>query len=235
MKREPGEHVISPFFEMADKSKWILQIFIGGKTQRQAGYITTEVTLTDLGDTGRDCIAATVKLSVLSQKITTVQDPDVESTSFQSIAGSNFTLDDPASKTWAVDNFMQTAALERQYLLNDAVLFSIDIEILGKPIPLNGTMSAYVGSAVTIQEDLASLLYTTDEISGDIILVTPDEKRFPCHKCILASRSRAFKRKFMNPTFTPKLIINRGQYFIRNVSSTTFKDVLHFIYTDECR
>lgn len=235
MKREPGETVISPSFEMADNSKWILQIFIGGKTQRQAGYVTTEVTLTELGDTGRDSIAATIKLSVLSQKVTTMQDPHIESTSFKSIAGSSFRLDDPASKSWAVDNFMQTAALERQYLLNDAILFSIDIEVLGKPIPLSGLMSAYVGSAVTLQEDLATLLDTADETSGDIILVTADEKKFHCHKCILAARSRVFKRKFLSPAFTPKLVMNRGQYFVKNVISTTLKDVLHFIYTDECR
>lgn len=234
MKREPGEVVVSQEFIMADDSKWTLHIYLGGKTERQAGFLTTEVVLTCLGNNNRDSVVATIRLSVVFQKGYNAHGSPLGSTSYKSVAASKFRLDDPVRKVWAVDNFMQITELEKKYLKNDSILFAVDIEVLGKPAPLRGIMPAYIGSVATLQEDLGTLLGEVGQILSDIIIVV-EGKEFHCHKCVLAVRSQFFKQKFLRPTFIPQLILRRGKYPLNNISLLTFEDALRFMYTDACR
>ena len=52
---------------MEDSSEWVLEIYLDGKTERQAGFVTTEVILHELGDDDEETITATVNLSILYQ------------------------------------------------------------------------------------------------------------------------------------------------------------------------
>ena len=234
MKRESGEKLISQEFVMADDSKWTLHLYLGGKTDRQAGFLTTEVVLTGLGETNKDSLLASIHLSVVLQRGCNAGVSPLGNTSYKSVAASTFRLDDPARNVWAVDNFMQTVEMEKTYLMNDSMLFSLDIEVFGRPAPLTGIMPVYIGSIATLQGDLATLQGKTGNFFSDITVVV-EGKDYYCHKCILAARSQFFKQKFLSSTFTPRLILRRGKYPLNRTSLSTFETALQFIYTDYCR
>ena len=58
---------------------------------------------------------------------------------------------------WAIDNFLDEEAILK-YVADDALIFAVEIEILGKPETLSTTMPAFIGTTKTFQEDMASLL-----------------------------------------------------------------------------
>lgn len=234
MKKEPTEKITSQTFVMSDSSEWVLDIYLGGKTERQAGFVTTEVILLKVGEVDDDSVAATINLSLLCQSGTHVNDPLDGSTSYTSLPATTFGTDSETHSTWALDNFIQTSALAQKYIHNDSLLFALDIEITGKPVTLRSAMRAYVGPISTLQLDLASLLNDTETSFSDIVIVVEGQK-FYCHKCILAARSTLFNRKFLNPAFKAKQLFNRGEYHMSGINSNIFQCLLRFIYTDECR
>jgi BTB/POZ domain len=234
MKKLPGDAINSQTFVMADDSKWILQIFAGGKTERQAGFVTTEVVLTDMGDTEEDSITATINLSVLSQRSEHAHDPDLAKLSFKSMVALEFRLDDTSRQVWAVDNFIQTLVLEQRFVLNDTVLFAVEIEVLGLPGPRKGAMPVDISTPITLQDDLSALLDNPQTSHTDITLVV-EGKKFHCHKCILAARSYFFKEKLQNSTFNAKLVMSMGKYHVVDMNSSIFGHVLQYIYSDKCR
>ena len=234
MKKLPGDAISSQTFLMTDDSKWMLQIFAGGKTERQAGFITTEVVLIDMGETDEDSVTATITLSALSQKSEHAHDPDLAKLSFKSMVALEFRLDDTSRQVWAVDNFIQASALEQKFVLNDTVLFAVEIEILGLPAPRKGAMPVDISSPATLRDDLSTLLDNSQPSHSDITLVV-DGKKFFCHKCILAARSLFFKEKLLNSSFNAKLIINMGKYYLTDMSSSVFGDALQYVYSDKCR
>ena len=234
MKKLPGNAINSQMFIMTDDSKWMLQIFAGGKTERQAGFITTEVVLIDMGDSEEDSVTATINLSVLSQRSEHAHDPDLAKVSFKSAVASEFRLDDTSRQVWAVDNFIQASVLEQKFVLNDTVLFAVEIEVLGLPAPRKGAMPADISSPMTLQDDLSALLDNTQFSHSDITLVV-EGKKFHCHKCILAARSHFFKEKLLNSAFNAKLLINMGKYYLADMDNSIFGNALQYIYSDKCR
>lgn len=234
MRKEAGEKVISQTFVMSDFSEWVLHIYLGGKTGRQAGFVTTEVILQKMGDENEASLAATVKLSLLYQNGHHSHDPLDGSTSYTSLPAATFGTDYEAHCTWALDNFISISALAQRYIHNDSALFALDIEIMGKPVTLNSTMPAYVGSMATLQLDLASIYDDAESSFGDIVIVVEGQK-FTCHKCVLTARSALFKRKFLNPAFKAKQLFNRGEYHMSDIKASIFQCLLRFIYTDDCR
>ena len=233
MKSLAGEKVVSQVFVMADNSEWSLEIFLGGKTERQAGFVTTEVVLLELGDDDEESTIATINLAIISQKGHHVHDPLDDSISYKSLPATVFRMDDGAQQIWAVDNFCQMSDMMEKFVHNNSVLFALDIEILGKPISLTTSMPAFVGTVATLSQDLETVMSDNDTFS-DIVLVVQG-KKFNCHKCILASRSSVFKKKFLTPAFKAKLLFNRGEYHLNNIDVKIFECILRFIYTDEYR
>ena len=236
-KSSPGANVVSQEFIMSDASTWILRIFPGGTSCRQAGFISVQMALVGLG-TNAESVTATFNISVLGRKDKRqAHNPDVDRTySLKSPSAMEFKLGSDSQSSWAVDNFMLAQELETVFLDNDAVLFALDIEILGKPEVLSTRMPAYLGQDATLNDDLRALFLNQDDSTtfSDITLVV-GSKKIRCHRSILAARSEAFKKKFQSSSFTTKLLFNGGHHHLDNVSPLVFEEMIKFIYTDACR
>ena len=235
-KSAPSENVVSHKFVMSDASVWVLRIFPGGSSTRQAGFVSVHMALIELGN-NPESVKATFKISVLDRKEKRQgNETDVDRIySLKSPSAMDFSLTSDSQSSWTIDNFMLLQDLESKYLDNDAVLFALDIEVLGKPEGLNTAMPAYLGPNGTLSDDLGALLNDQDEAAfGDITIVS-GEKKFRCHRSVLAARSDFFKKKFHGGAFNTKLLFNGGHYLIEDMKPLVFEEMIKFMYTDICR
>jgi hypothetical protein len=141
-------------------------------------------------------------------------------------------------KKWDIDCFITRDDLEKTYLVDDAVIFAVDLEVFsGKPELLSPTaMPLAVGPPPpTLAEDLAALLDEQAASQFSDITIVCGQKKFHCHRCILAARSKTFCRKFSKATFGPKMLFTQGQYNIKAVDPAVMEEIILFIYTDKCR
>ena len=236
-RSSPGANVVSQEFVMSDASTWILRIFPGGTSCRQAGFISVQMALVGLGNNS-DSVTATFNVSVLGRKDKRqAHNPEVDRTySLKSPSAMEFHLGTDFASSWAVDNFMLVQELEATFLDNDAVLFALDIEILGKPELLSTKMPAYLGPNGTLNDDLGALLHNEEDCTtfSDITLVA-GSKKIRCHRNILAARSEFFKKKFQSSTFNTRLLFNGGHYHLDDLTPIVFEEMIKFVYTDICR
>lgn len=97
----------------------------------------------------------------------------------------HFQLGDEAENSWSVDNFICASDLEISYLENDAVLFTLDIEVLGKREWIKSTMPAYTEHCKSLGDDLEELLNGKHSgFESDITLVA-DKKKLRCHRSVI--------------------------------------------------
>ena len=237
MKCPPGENIVSQEFVMSDSSVWVLRIFPGGSSPRQVGFISVHVTMTGLGD-NIESVSATFNISVLGRKeMRQAHDPQLDKVySLRSPSAMDFSLVSNDSSSWAVDNFMLVNELEENFMDNNAILFALDIEVLGKPELLLTTMPTYTGPLGTLADDFGVLFTDSNEPAffSDITLVA-GLKKLRCHKIILAARSEVFRKKFQNASFHAKLLFYGGQYHLDNISEDILGEIIRFIYTDSFR
>lgn len=237
MKSSPGANIVSQEFVMSDNSTWVLKIFPGGSSGRQAGFVSVHMTMLGLGN-NTDSVTATFNISVLGRKdMRQAHNPQLDMTyALKSPSAMDFSLASEAHSSWQVDNFMLANELESKFMDNDAVLFALDIEVLGKPELITTTMPAYMGPLGTLNEDLAALYNTTEDAStfSDITLVA-GQRKIKCHRSILAARSEVLKKKFLTSTFNTKLMFTGGNYHLDDLVPAVFEEMVRFIYTDSCR
>ena len=237
MKCPPGENIVSQEFVMSDSSVWILRIFPSGSSPRQAGFVSVHVTMIGFGD-NIDFVAATFNISVLGRKeMRQAHDPKLDKIySLKSPSAMDFSLVNDATSSWAVDNFMLLEEIEEAFMDNNAILFALDIEVLGKPELLLTTMPAYLGPLGTLADDFGVLFSDSNDPTffNDITLVA-GSKKLRCHKIVLAARSEVFRKKFQNASFHAKLLFYGGQYHLDDISQDVFEEMIRFIYTDSCR
>ena len=126
--------------------------------------------------------------------------------------------------------------IEGAFMDNNAILFALDIEVLGKPELLITTMPSYVGPLGTLADDFGVLFSDSSDPTffSDITLVA-GLKKLRCHKIVLAARSEVFRKKFQNASFHAKLLFNGGQYHLDDITQDVFEEMIRFIYTDSCR
>ena len=222
---------------MSDSSVWSLRIFPGGSNSRQAGFVSVHMAMIGLGNNVGSA-TATFKISVLGRNSKRqVHDPQVDKIySLKSPSAMNFSLDSEEMSLWTIDNFLLAQDLEENYTDNDAVLFALDIEVLGKPELLSTTMPPYTGPLGTLAEDFGGLFDDASEAAlfSDITLVA-EQKKMRCHKSILAARSEVLKKKFQSSTFQTRLLFNSGHYHLEDMSADILQEMIRFIYTDCCR
>jgi len=228
MKKEPGSFLRSDVFQTDDMSEWVLQVYVGGKSLRQAGFVTYEVIYLSKGE-DEETTMATITLSVLRQRDYAMDNSRFDSVSFQSPVAMNL----PVGEEFAIDNFMNTSDLEERFIHRDSVLFSLDVEVLGKAATLSRTMPAFLGHLSTLHDDLYDGLLTNAKSSYSDITIIVEQKNFFLHKCILAARSPYFKLKFKSLGFNTKLLF-QGSLTLTDLDTKVFQEVVCFIYTDEC-
>jgi speckle-type POZ protein len=235
MKSSTGAQIVSQEFVMSDSSKWVLRIFPGGATPRQSGFVSVQMVLIELGN-DEDCTTAYFTISIVGRKI--MQEhlkmftPLDNIFSLKSPSIMEFRLGDEAHSSWAVDNFILNSELEEKYMENDAVLFALEIEVLGKAELLSSTMPDSLGPMPSLSDDFGALLKSQEDT--DITLVA-GHKKIRCHRIVLAARSNYFKKKFQGTTFHTRLIFQGGQYYMQDISEEVLSEIVHFIYTDNYR
>ena len=138
MPKAAGESVSSQELVMSDSSKWKLQVFPGGFSDRQRGFISVEVVLLEndiVPFSSKHETTATFTISILGHKDNKqAHDPQHDILfSFKSPSAIPFNLLDEDRHTWSIDNFLPTQDVEDKFLANDSVIFAVEIEVLGRP------------------------------------------------------------------------------------------------------
>lgn len=228
MNKEPGSCLRSAIFQTDDMSEWALQIYVGGKSLRQASFVTCEVIFLNSGEE-EEPTTATLTLSVIRQRDYDINNSRFNSVSFQSPVALNLSV----GQEFAIDNFMNTSDLEERFIHRDSVLFALDVEVLGKAATLTRTMPAFLGHLSTLHDDLYEGLLTNTRNPFSDITIIVEQKKFYLHRCILAARSPYFKSKFKSSGFNTKLFF-QGSLALPDLDAQVFQEVVCFIYTDQC-
>jgi hypothetical protein len=226
---------------MSDSSRWRLHVYPSGIKDRQAGFISVETILEDPGNSADETgLLASLTVSVIRHgspsdvtSIAAVDGTTVSPYSFKSPGAIHFKED---QRTWGIDNFISREDLERRFLVNDAVVFAVDIEVFSaKPeLLLSPVMPSPVGAPHRLGDDMKTLFNDASTLFSDITIVAGN-KKFPCHRCVLAARSKTFFKKFTKASFGTKMFFTQGQYHVESIEPGVLEEVLKFIYTDKCR
>lgn len=116
---------------------------------------------------------------------------------------------------------------EYGFLFNDSVIFKVDITVIG-----DLETSSYPVVSTLHNKENTSLhgcmkMLLESQIHADLVLKSPNnEFNFNVHQCILNARSPVFKSMIAESS--------KKELVITDIDEEVLKELINFIYTDEC-
>lgn len=215
--QDVGVYTPSPIVEL-DGKFWCVRIYPGGYDEESRNYLSCF-----LCHSGEDLVRASYKISVVNQK-------GWKNHEFISPVKA-FTRDKPF---WGESRFLlknDLTSSKNGFCVEDKLVIKVEMDIFGNIEHRVKSTSSYAISSPkkvsSLTQELSSILFT-DSLT-DVTLVVEDV-RIPAHKFMLCLRSEVFRAMLtarMSESCSNEIIV-------KDFDVTTVKELLHFIYTDEC-
>jgi speckle-type POZ protein len=128
---------------------------------------------------------------------------------------------------WGRDRFLphDRITLDSGILLNDTVIFAIEIAVYGDMENYCTSMN----SGSTLDQDLRTLL-KHGSTTADVTVVI-GEKEYSLHRCILSARSPVFRAMLENKTREKE----SGVIFLQEDDPAVLEHFINFLYSDYLR
>jgi hypothetical protein len=250
----PGEVTLSPPFTISQNDQWVLQVFPEGNNSHESGNVTFA-----LCNLTKNTMRATCKLTVFGkdqcQEIVKETEPARPFSHISEwVVDTGLTFNDIANKDsdWLQDDGSLLVVVEMIICGNPEVLH-------GKGIPTSDleTLKAADAPVPTLASDLLKLLdinssievcpsgekiFTTNVSSNNLdvlwktdITLASEDKRIPCHQCILAARSPVFCEMLQSSGTSTKMFFQAGKLYVtKHVHPTVLQAFVYYLYSDHC-
>ena len=236
---EVGDTVESPEFELCQRT-WQLRIFPGGSLQAHKGYLSFY-----LASKSTVVSRASYKLIIVRQPVNSEDDyrnQPLTDEVFSSTGIRKFEARGVHVDGWGRDKFISTQRLKDSsngLLVNNKVIFKTEITVFGElESPLNTKLIISQKKDITLKFDISKLLF--DKKTSDLELIIGEEggqkEILMAHKSILCARSPVFYAMLQDRENNQKMSeLSEMSIKIPDIDIQTMKDLLKYIYTEECR
>jgi hypothetical protein len=244
---EVGDTVESPEFELCGRT-WQLRIFPGGSLQAHKGFVSFYLASKSLVVT-----RASYKLIIVRQpqnsddeqhtqheELVRVRDEIFQSTGIRKFEARGVHVDG-----WGRDKFIAIHVLKdaaHGLLVNNRIIFKTEITAYGDlESPTFAGLSLALRKDHCLTHDIGLMLY--DRYTTDIVLVITDEStgmitdRILAHRTLLCARSPVFYAMLQEREGFDSAMAEtaKREVIIVDFDGQTIKDMLVYVYTEECK
>lgn len=219
---EIGAYTTSPLVELEDKF-WSVRIYPGGFDEESRDHLSCFVCLENLDFSDEVQVRASFKISAVNQK-------GWKNHEFNSSVKS-FCRNIPI---WGDSKFLPHANLRAStngICVEDKLIIKVDMIIYGNIERTVKPKGSFIISSPkknsNLTQELSSILFS--DSLADITIIA-GEVSIPVHKFMLCLRSEVFRAMFSNGMKES----SSNEIHIPDFDAVVIKDLLHFIYTDEC-